>query len=167
MSGMLWISQKPTVIFHTFTLEIAEHSHEGGTCIYLRSAPVRINHKIRGAVEVSHRSSSGLLILSASTAPTHRPHPAHSICIRRACSRADKGTVGECLPAKAMSLTPSWALSTAKASLGEITRLALNRFETLKFSDCKLQSVQKRAGKNKGFSVRSWNHSQILIRCRF
>lgn len=161
-------------MFHTFTLETAWIQPWGWRMLYMWPAPAFIHHKIRGTMEVSHRSSSQLLILSA---PPHRPSPTPfaQFCIRGACSATDKRTAGEaCLPAQAMSFTPSWALSitpqrqSLRETGGEITSPALKRPISSPRELTAVSVVLKtRAPKNKGFTARSWNQSQKLICFRF
>lgn len=96
-------------------MKLHGYSHEFDVCLYLRPAPVHIHHKIRG----TGSESSLLLTAPDIVCPPSPPPPppiAHTLCtisiFAELAAELIRGRLeSTCLPAQAMSFTPSWALS--------------------------------------------------------
>ncbi len=120
---------------------------------YVISAPACIHHKIRGTMEVSHRFSSRLLILSAPPPPPI----AHTLCtisafVELAAEPIRAWLESACLPAKGISFIPSRALGITpqqqflQETGREITspRSEKTDFQQFKkFSDCNFSRQRK------------------------
>lgn len=153
--GCWRICLKPLVMFQTFTLETSWIQPRGWR--KCRSC----SHTSQDKGHYGSESSLLLTILSAPPPPPPTPPIAHTLCT---ISEMIRGRLASaCLPAQAMSFTPSWALSTApqlQSLQGDRWRnnhpgSERNRFPTTleKFSLWGIKdSLQG-----------SWSHSRIII----